>query len=75
VSNDEQRSSAEKVIAEMQQVYDKPIVTEIKQLEAFYMAEPEHQNFYVKNPEQGYCQAVIDPKLAKFRKLFAALRK
>ena len=75
VSNDEQRSSAEKVIAEMQQVYDKPIVTEIKQLEAFYTAEPEHENFYVKNPEQGYCQAVIDPKLAKFRKLFAALRK
>ena len=75
VSNDQQRASAEKVIAEMQQVYERPIVTEIKQLEAFYIAEPEHQNFYVDNPEQGYCQAVIDPKLTKFRKLFAALRK
>lgn len=75
VSNNDQRRSAEKVLAEMQAIFDRPIVTEIKQLEAFYLAEPEHQDFYLKHPEEGYCQAVIAPKLAKFRMLFAALRK
>lgn len=75
VSNDQQRASAVKVIGELQQVYDKPIVTEVKQLEAFYIAEPEHQKFYLNHPEEGYCQAVIDPKLAKFRRIFVELRK
>lgn len=75
VSNKQQRESAKKVIEELQAAYDKPIVTEIKDFEAFYIAEPEHQNYYVNNPEQGYCQAVINPKLEKFRKLFKERRK
>jgi len=75
VSNDEQRHVAESVIMEMQEGFDRPIVTEIRELQAFYLAEPEHQNFYMNNPEEGYCQAVIDPKLDRFRKLFAARRK
>lgn len=75
VSNDQQRASAEKILSELQAFYKQPIVTEIKPLEAFYIAEPEHQKFYINNPEQGYCQAVIDPKLEKFRELFSSLRK
>ena len=75
VSNEQQRTSAEKILAEMQEVYAQLIVTEIKNLEAFYRAAPEHQNFYRNNPEEGYCQAIIDPKLEKFRKLFSSLRK
>jgi|GEM_PF-4759827 len=59
----------------MQAVYPEEIITEIKKLEAFYKAEPEHQEFYVNNPEEGYCQAVVNPKLEKFRKLFSSLRK
>ena len=75
VSDDQQRASAEKIVKEMQAVYSEEIVTEIKKLEAFYIAEPEHQEFYVNNPEEGYCQAVVNPKLEKFRKLFSSLRK
>jgi peptide methionine sulfoxide reductase msrA/msrB len=75
VSDDQQRASAEKIVKEMQAVYPEEIITEIKKLEAFYKAEPEHQEFYVNNPEEGYCQAVVNPKLEKFRKLFSSLRK
>ncbi len=69
--DDEQKQTAEKVIAEMQVGYEKPIVTEIKPFQAFYKAEDKHQNYYVDNPEGRYCQMVIDPKLQKFRTLFA----
>lgn len=70
-----QRESAGHIIAEIQQIYNRTLVTEVKQLEAFYIAEPEHQNFYVNNPEQGYCQTVIDPKLTRFRRVFASFSK
>lgn len=56
-------------------VYDKPIVTRITSFMNFYPAEAYHQDYYAKNPEAGYCQAVISPKVAKFRKKFAALLK
>jgi len=75
VSNEQQREIARQVIEALQAFYDKPIVTEIKDFEAFYIAEPEHQNYYVNNPEQRYCQAVINPKLEKFRRLFKERRK
>lgn len=48
----------------------KPIVTEIAPLKSFYPAEKYHQDFYVHNPDAPYCQAVINPKLEKFRKQF-----
>lgn len=48
-------------------LWDKPITTEVMALETFYPAEDYHQNYFVNNPEQGYCQAVINPKLAKLR--------
>lgn len=53
-----------------QQYWSSPIVTEIVPLEAFYPAEDYHQDYYAQHPGQGYCQAVINPKLAKVRKRF-----
>ncbi len=75
VSDDHQFELAQKIIAEMQVVYKHLIVSEIKRLEGFYIAEKEHQKYYLNNPHEGYCAVVIDPKLANFRKQFAALRK
>lgn len=66
-----EKAKAASVIEELQHAYDQKIVTEISPLEYFYKAEDYHQNYYRNNSEQGYCQAVIDPKLRKFRQLFA----
>lgn len=70
--NDTQRLTARAVIDELtaEQVFRSPIVTQICGEEPFYEAEGYHQNFYVTNPKQGYCEAVIAPKLAKFRAKF-----
>ena len=68
--NEEEKVAAQTIIAEMQEVYDAPIVTEVKALEQFYKAEDYHQDYYSNNTEAGYCQAVIDPKLQKFKQLF-----
>lgn len=56
-------------------LYKGPIVTEISPLVNFYTAEEDHQNYYALNPDQGYCQYVIRPKVEKFRKKFIAERK
>ncbi len=68
----DQKATAERVIAELQSehVWDDPIVTERKPLEAFYPAEEYHRDYFRRNPTQGYCSAVIAPKVAKVRKLF-----
>ena len=68
----DQKAAAERVIAELQRehVWDDPIVTELKPFEAFYPAEEYHRDYYRRNPNQGYCSAVIAPKVAKVRKLF-----
>ncbi len=68
----DQKATAERVIAELQSehVWDDPIVTELKPLEAFYPAEEYHRDYYRRNPTQGYCSAVIAPKVAKVRKHF-----
>lgn len=58
-----------------QAIWNDPIVTEIVPFEAFYKAEEYHQNYYNKNPNQGYCQFVIVPKLEKFNQLFKDLKK
>lgn len=55
-------------------VFSGPVVTAIESLTEFYPAEEYHQNYFARNPEQAYCQAVIDPKLAAFRKKFADWR-
>jgi peptide-methionine (S)-S-oxide reductase len=69
----EQRRVAEELIAELNAagIWDRPIVTQVVPFEKFYRAEDYHQGYYRDNPEQGYCQVVINPKVAKFRKQFA----
>ena len=68
----DQKAAAKRVMAELQSehVWDDPIVTELKPLEPFYPAEEYHRDYYRRNPTQGYCSAVIAPKVAKVRKLF-----
>ena len=66
--DDEQRQTAEEELEAAQALWDDPIVTEIAPLEVFYSAEDYHQQYYRKNPRQGYCQVVIAPKVAKLRK-------
>lgn len=67
--NIEQRSIADEVIAQLSEVYDNPIVTEVSPLKIFYEAEDYHQDYYRNNESQGYCNFVITPKLAKLREL------
>jgi len=62
---EEQKLAAEKSKAEAAKRFSKPIVTEIAPLKAFYPAEAYHQDYYRKNPNAAYCQAVIRPKLEK----------
>jgi peptide-methionine (S)-S-oxide reductase len=52
-------------------VYGAKLVTEVSPAPAFYRAEPEHDNYFERNPYSGYCRAVVGPKVAKFRKTFA----
>ncbi len=68
----EQKAEAEKVIRELteQRLWDAPIVTEVVPFEQFYEAEDYHQEYFQKNPYQGYCRAIIAPKVAKFRSKF-----
>lgn len=69
---------AQKVVAEAtkqkaQEMFAEPIVTEIEALENWYEAEEYHQNYFVKNPYQGYCMAVVAPKVMKFQEKFENL--
>lgn len=66
-----QRDTAHRVMAEMANVWDAPLVTELSPLGAYYPAESYHQNYYRQNPLQGYCAFVVAPKVVKFRKRFA----
>ncbi len=62
---------AERAREEAQNLWDDPIITEVKVIDKFYPAEENHQNFYNNNPNSGYCQVIINPKIAKFEKKFA----
>ncbi|WP_019141770.1 peptide-methionine (S)-S-oxide reductase MsrA [Noviherbaspirillum massiliense] len=66
----EQQETAKHVIAEMANVWDAPIVTELKPLQEYYKAEDYHQNYFRQHPLQGYCAFIVAPKVAKFRKMF-----
>lgn len=66
-----QYETAKQVIAEMANVWDAPIVTELLPLSSYYKAEEYHQNYFRRNPMQGYCAFVVAPKVAKFRSVFA----
>lgn len=71
----EQKQVADDMIREMGQdkLFGRPIVTEVVAMANYWPAEPYHQDFFEKNPTQGYCMAVAAPKVAKFRKTFADL--
>ena len=70
--SEEQRQTAEAYIKALDEaaVFQDPIVTEVTAFDIFYEAEDYHQNYYNNNKNQPYCQAVINPKLAKLQKLF-----
>jgi peptide-methionine (S)-S-oxide reductase len=70
--NAEQKETAEAMIVELDaaDIWSNPIVTEVAPLDIFYPAEDYHQEYYKYNSQQSYCQVVITPKLAKFRKAF-----
>ena len=59
-------------LAEIQKLWSDPVVTELLPLSTFYPAEDYHQDYFAKNPQAGYCQVVINPKLVHLREQFAA---
>jgi peptide-methionine (S)-S-oxide reductase len=76
--NAEQKAIAEQVMSDLeaQKLWKKPIVTELVPFESFYPAEEYHQEYFKRNPYQGYCMVVIAPKVAKFRhKYMESLKK
>ena len=73
----EQQQVAEEMLRGIAQekLFSRPVVTEVEPLRNYTAAEAYHQDFFEKNPTQGYCLAVAAPKVAKFRKTFARLAK
>ena len=70
----EQKATAEAAIKALdeQKLWPNPIVTEVTAADTFYPAEDYHQEYFERNPNQGYCMVVIAPKVAKFRKQYMA---
>jgi peptide-methionine (S)-S-oxide reductase len=70
----QQKEAAEQRLAELNAagIWYAPLVTQVLELPAFYKAEDYHQEYFRQNPMQPYCQAVVSPKVSKFRKLFAS---
>ena len=73
----EQKAVAEQTISELnaQGIWNSPIVTEVEAIKDFYVAENYHQEYFARNQSQPYCQAVVAPKVAKFRKHYLELLK
>lgn len=73
----EQKRVAEEMIASIAAdgVYDAPIVTEVAEADVFYPAEDYHQEYFRRNPTQPYCNAVVGPKVSKFRRKYSELLK
>lgn len=76
-SSPEHQVVAKELIEELNRsgMYERPVVTELVALTNYWPAEAYHQDYFEKNPSQGYCLAVAAPKVAKFRKTFARLQK
>ena len=74
-STPEQKHLFESSIERAKEIWGDRIVTEVTQLSDFYTAEEYHQDFFAKNPNQGYCVAVVAPKVAKVRSKFSRLLK
>ncbi len=73
--SDEQKRTAEAIIAEAQPSYGREIVTQVVPAADYYRAETYHQEYFRHNAAQGYCMFVVAPKVEKFRKTFAAKRR
>lgn len=71
-ADEQQHQAFQAALNKAQSVWNRPIVTEIVPLKTFYPAEPEHQDYYANNALTGYCQIVIDPKIAKTRAQYAS---
>ena len=73
--SDSQNHIAHEVVRELEtaKIYTNPVVTQIEPAPTIYPAEDYHQNYFQQHPYQGYCVAVVAPKLAKFRKKFTSL--
>ena len=73
----EQEAEARAIVAELNRdnAFGRPVVTEVTALDNYSAAEAYHQDFFERNPHQGYCMAVAAPKVAKFRKTFSRLAK
>jgi peptide-methionine (S)-S-oxide reductase len=69
--NESQKEIATQVFEEIASYFETPIVTELSPAVTFHEAEDYHQNYYANNPSQGYCSAVISPKLLKLRQLYS----
>ena len=70
----EQKAASEAMIRQLEaeHVFPAPIVTEVVPLTEFYPADEYHRDYYARNPNQGYCRAVVAPKVSKMRKQWAA---
>ena len=75
--SEEQKNISESYLKRLseEKVWDEDIVTEITPVSTFYRAENYHHNYFSLNPQNMYCQAVVRPKVEKFRKVFAEKRK
>ncbi|MEK7638006.1 MAG: peptide-methionine (S)-S-oxide reductase MsrA [Patescibacteria group bacterium] len=76
-TTESQKNEAERFIKEINASHSEgnPVVTELKPLDTFYVAEESHRDYYRKNPTQPYCELVINPKLQKVKEEFAKLLK
>jgi peptide-methionine (S)-S-oxide reductase len=72
--SDAQREAAQSMIGELdaERIWSRPIVTEVRPAETWYVAEDYHQDYFKNNPNQPYCAYVVAPKVSKFREKFAA---
>jgi|TARA_B110000967_G_C18668737_1_gene451914 peptide-methionine (S)-S-oxide reductase len=70
--NDTQKKATNEMINGLDKsgAFENKIVTEVTEFDAFYVAEDYHQDYYINNKTQGYCQVVINPKLEKFQKMY-----
>jgi len=74
-TEDAQKATIEASVAKAQKMFSQKIVTEVEPLKNWYEAEEYHQNYFLNNPYQGYCMAVVAPKVMKFRQKFGDIAK
>ena len=74
-ANDEEKEIVQASVFKAQKSFDAPIVTELSPLDEYFVAEGYHQSYFKNNPSQGYCMAVVAPKVQKFKTNFSNLMK